>query len=57
MKIKYLTENISAVITTPEFNKLTAEKFTARLKQGNLASKKDISALVKKTGFDDKLNN
>ena len=33
-------------ITTPEFNKLTAEKFSARLKQANL---------VTKTDFDDKL--
>ena len=29
-------------ITTPEFNKLTAENFAARLKQANLASKTDI---------------
>ena len=33
-------------ITTPEFNKLTAENFAARLKQANL---------VTKTGFDNKL--
>ena len=33
-------------ITTPEFNKLTAEHFAARLKQANL---------VTKTGFDNKL--
>ena len=33
-------------ITTPEFNKLTAENFAARLKQANL---------VTKTDFDDKL--
>ena len=35
-------------ITTPEFNKLTAENFTARLAQANL---------VTKTDFDDKLIN
>ena len=29
-------------ITTPEFNKLTAENFAARLKQTNLASKNNI---------------
>ena len=33
-------------VTTPEFNKLTAENFAARLKQANL---------VTKTDFDDKL--
>ena len=35
-------------ITTPEFNKLTSENFTARLKQANLASKSDITSFVKK---------
>ena len=29
-------------ITTPEFNKLTAENFTARLKQANLVNKNDF---------------
>ena len=47
----------SKYITTPEFNKLTAENFTARLKQANLATKGDISDFVKKTDFDDKLKN
>ena len=44
-------------ITTPEFNKSTAENFTARLAQANLASKNDIAALAKNTltDFDDKL--
>ena len=42
-------------ITTPEFNKLTSESFTARLKQTNLASKSDIVNLVRKTDFDNKL--
>ena len=41
-------------ITTPEFNKLTAEHFAARLAQSNLASNNDIANFVKKTGFDDK---
>ena len=40
-------------ITTPEFNKLTAESFTAILAQANLASKGDIANFVKKTDFDD----
>ena len=44
-------------ITTPEFNKLTTEHFTARLKQTNLATKGGIADFVKKTDFDDKLKN
>ena len=35
-------------ITTQEFNKLTAENFTARLKQANLASKNDVANFVKR---------
>ena len=42
-------------ITTPEFNKLTAENFAARLAQANLASKSNIANFVKKADFDDKL--
>ena len=43
-------------VTTPEFNKLTAENFAARLAQANLASKSDIANFVKKTpDFYDKL--
>ena len=34
-------------ITTQEFNKLTSENFTARLKQANLARKSDIVNFVK----------
>ena len=33
----------SKYINTAEFNKLTAENFTARLKQENLATKGDIA--------------
>ena len=44
-------------ITIQELNKLKSEYFAARLAQPNLASKKDIAALVKKTDFDDKLKN
>ena len=40
-------------ITTPEFNKLTAENVNARLAQANLASKNDIANFIKKTDFDD----
>ena len=42
-------------ITTQVFNKLTADTFTARLKQTNLASKNDIANLVKKIDFNNKL--
>ena len=44
----------SKYITTPEFNKLTAENFTARSKQAKLATKGDIADFV---NFDDKLKN
>ena len=42
-------------ITTPEFNKLTAENLVVGLAKTILASKIDIANLVKKTDFDDKL--
>ena len=45
----------SKYITTPEYNKLTAENFTAGLKQANLATEDDITDFIKKTDFDDKL--
>ena len=45
----------SKYITTPEFNKLTAENFRARLKQANLATKGNIADFVKMINFDDKL--
>ena len=44
-------------ITTPQFNKLTAENFTARLKQENLAIKGDTTDFIKKTDFNDKPKN
>ena len=40
------TPNNSKYITTPDFNRLTAENFTARLAQVNLASKIDVATLV-----------
>ena len=46
---KKLTDhNHDIYITTPEFNKLTAKHFSAKLKKANL---------VTKTDFDDKLKN
>ena len=40
--------NHDKYITTQEFNKLTSESFTAKLKQANLASKRDIASFVKR---------
>ena len=45
------------ITTTQEFNKLTSENFTAKLKHANLPSKSDIANFVKKTDFDNKLKN
>ena len=45
----------SKYIATPEFNKLTSESVTARLKQGNLAGKSYIANVVKKKDFYNKL--
>ena len=42
-------------VTIQEFNKISSENFTARLKQANLASKSDIANFLKKTDFDNKL--
>ena len=44
-------------ITAQEFNKMTSENFTARLKKANLASKRDTANFVKKTDFGNKLKN
>ena len=46
--------NHDKYITTPEFNKLTAENFTARLKQANLVIKTDFD--IKVTSFNRKIN-
>ena len=42
-------------ITTPEFNKLTADNFADRLKQANLVKTNYIVNLLKKTDFDKKI--
>ena len=44
-------------ITAQEFSKLTADNFTARLKQAKLATKDDIADFVKKVDFNEKQNN
>ena len=57
-KIIYIQEKIAdhdhsnKDITAPEFNKLTAQGFAARLKQADLESKSDIINFVKETDFD-----
>ena len=59
MKLKKrITDHVhDKYITTPKLNKLTAEGFAARLAQGILASKNDITNFVNDTDFDDKLKN
>ena len=42
-------------ITTKEFNNLTKENFTERLKQASLTSKKDMTDFIKKKEFNGKL--
>ena len=37
---------VQKYITTQEFNRLLADNFIARLKQGNLASKNDIANFI-----------
>ena len=53
--IEKKTHNHSKYFTTPEFNRLAAERFSARLAQENLANQNDIANFVKKTDFDDKI--
>ena len=55
--VEYEIPDRSKYITSPSFNKLTAEHFTVRLKQASLAIKGDIVDFVKRTDFDDKLKN
>ena len=43
--------NHDIYITTPEFNKFTAEIFAARLKEANVGDKSDIANFVKKARF------
>ena len=54
---KIIDHNHYEYITTPEFIKLTAENFAARLAHANLATKSDITNFVNKTDFDEKLKN
>ena len=53
LKLKILDHDHSKYITTQDFNKLTAENFTARLKQANIVAKVDIADFIEKADFDD----
>ena len=55
LKKKISDHDNDKYIIIPEFNKLTAKNFAARLAQANLASKCEITNFVKKTDFDDQL--
>ena len=44
VKLKITDHNHGKYITTQEFDKLTAESFKERLKQGNLLSKTDFES-------------
>ena len=52
IKKKIIDHDHDKYITIPEFNKLTAERFAARLAQAN---KSDIANFIEKTDFDNKL--
>ena len=54
MKRKY---SIKIYLTSQEFNKLTAENFSARLAQAKLATKADFDDFVKETDFENKPKN
>ena len=55
IKKKITDHNHDKGITTPEFNRFTAEILDLRLKRANLASKNDIANFVNKTYFANKL--
>ena len=55
--VKYKISDHSKYITIVEFNKLTAESFTVRLRQANLASKCDNADFLKKSYIDNKMKN
>ena len=48
--------NHDIYITTPEFNKFTAEIFAARLTQANLATKADFTTKLKQNMYSLKMN-
>ena len=56
IEMKITDLNYDKYITTPEFNKLTAENSTPRLKLANLARKNNIANFVNKTDVNNKLS-
>ena len=54
---KITTDHDHNKYITKEFDKLTSENLTARLKQVNLASKRDVANFVKNEVFDIKVKN
>ena len=55
IKNKIKDEDHDKYVTTPEFNKSTAENFAARIAQASLGSKSDIANFFQKTDFVEKL--
>ena len=53
-KTKRTDDNHDKYITTPNFNKITAEKFTATLEQANLVTKRDFDD--EPSSFNEKIN-
>ena len=53
IEMKIIDHNHDKYITTPEFNKLTAQNFAARLAQANLVTKTNfdskLTSVIKKT--------
>ena len=54
---KITTDHDHNKYITKEFDKLTSENLTARLKQANLASESDVANFVKNAVFDIKVKN
>ena len=54
---KITTDHDHNKYITKEFDKLTSENLTVRLKQANLASKSDVANFVKNAVFDIKVKN
>ena len=56
LKKRITDHNHDKYITTPEFNKLTEEKFAARSAQTNLSTKSDVFNFVNKSNFTETIN-
>ena len=56
LKKRITDHNHDKYITTPEFSKLTEEKFAARSAQTNLSTKSDVFNFVNKSNFTETIN-